>query len=165
MKWCWKAQFILSAHIFIYWHRGSPKQRLKGRGLWNDNAHSSSSRQRHALLLARNVLTNCGRPQCHSPLLLYFFFFFFFASEGSCAKSFTLSPALRLLFILPKYIYCHCSLTRLVCLSWKEKSYLRSFRLIQVQEHRVQSSFFCVHHYIMTSLMCKNKNTCTQWCY
>lgn len=76
MKWCWKAQFILSAHIFIYWHRGSPKQRLKGRGLWNDNAHSSSSRQRHALLSARNVLTNCGRPQCHSPLLLYFFFFF-----------------------------------------------------------------------------------------
>lgn len=73
MKQRWKAQSIPSAHIFIHWHRGSAKQRLRGRGLWNDNAHSGSSRQRHALLSARNVLTNRARPQRQPPLLLYFF--------------------------------------------------------------------------------------------
>lgn len=73
MKLRWKAQSIPSAHSFIHSHRGSAKQRPRGRGLWNDNTHSSSSRQRHALLLARNVLTNCGRPQRQPPLLLYFF--------------------------------------------------------------------------------------------
>lgn len=73
MKQRWKTQSIPSAHIFIHWQRGATKQRRRGRGLWNDNACSSSSRQRHALLLARNVLTNRGRPQ-RQPLLLLCFF-------------------------------------------------------------------------------------------
>lgn len=62
MKWCWKAQSIHTSHIFMHWHIGPAKQRLRGRGLWNDNARSSSSRHRHPLLLIRNVLTNRGRP-------------------------------------------------------------------------------------------------------
>lgn len=74
IKRCWKAQSIHTSHIFMHWHIGSAKQRLRGRGLWNDNARSSSSRQKHPLLSTRNVLTNRGRPQCQSTLLLYYFF-------------------------------------------------------------------------------------------
>lgn len=85
MKERWKAQSIPSAHIFIHWHRRSAKQRLRGRGLWNDNAHSGSSRQRHALLSARNVLTNRGRPRRQPPLLLYIFLPI--DQQGSCTAS------------------------------------------------------------------------------
>lgn len=61
--------------IFIHWHTGCTEQRLRGQGLWNDNARSSSSRQRHPLLLVRNVLTNCERPQCQPPPFVELFFF------------------------------------------------------------------------------------------
>lgn len=107
-------------------HIVSVKQRLRG---------GTSSR---SLLLGRNVLTNTGRPKRQPPLLLHF------SVDKSLQGAWTPfvvpptpGPPTRLFVFLMPALDFH-----------KSQSLIADLPLIHVQEHRVQRSVFCVHHYI-----------------